>query len=435
MLTDPVIVIPGITATYLEDRYNLPHETIWAVITKDYERAALHPDDLRYEAREPALVRSGQLYEIAYEELIEELRYNLSERETLPVPVYPYGYDWRHPLERIATDLEPFIEEVITRTALLRHYDKDGYGDRRKVNLVGHSMGGLVIQMYLARKKAESRVNRVVSLATPFRGSFESIPKLTTGTANLGSDPQKSRERDAARMTPALYYLLPDLVDDIEVADGLTRDLFAPEAWQPSILQTIEQYVRDHGLKSGGRKEQARDIFTALLDAARKGRLETLAKVRLEDAGLTGDDWLCVAGADAETRVRLSIVKRGRAPEFEFRSIHLQNRWESDIVEERWQTGDGTVPLRGAVPQFLPPEKVVCVRPGDFGYWEIGDKAALQLGGFHGILPNMNMVHRLIVRFLKDLKDTHGNTWGAPLPGVAKDAWSPPLNGGLRHRA
>ena len=43
----PGIVVPGIIATYLRDDYPLPPETIWAVLNKDYERAALHPDNLR----------------------------------------------------------------------------------------------------------------------------------------------------------------------------------------------------------------------------------------------------------------------------------------------------------------------------------------------------------------------------------------------------
>jgi len=77
----PVIVVPGVTATYLRDLYPLPPETIWAVIRKDFEAAQMHPDDVRYEARQPSAVRPDQLYEIAYKELIEELRYNLSESE------------------------------------------------------------------------------------------------------------------------------------------------------------------------------------------------------------------------------------------------------------------------------------------------------------------------------------------------------------------
>lgn len=78
----PVIVVPGITATYLHDEYPLPPEDVWKVIKSQYGHITLHPNDLRYEAKEPARVKPGQIYEIAYKELIEEFRYNLASCPT-----------------------------------------------------------------------------------------------------------------------------------------------------------------------------------------------------------------------------------------------------------------------------------------------------------------------------------------------------------------
>lgn len=91
----PVVVVPGITASNLLDEYPIDPEVIWSVLKNDYERIALHPNDLRYEAIEPSRVISGKLFEIAYNELINELRYNLKDKEDQPVPVYPFSYDWR----------------------------------------------------------------------------------------------------------------------------------------------------------------------------------------------------------------------------------------------------------------------------------------------------------------------------------------------------
>jgi len=39
----------GIIANQLRDIYPLPPDGIWTVLSMDYDRAALHPDDLRYE--------------------------------------------------------------------------------------------------------------------------------------------------------------------------------------------------------------------------------------------------------------------------------------------------------------------------------------------------------------------------------------------------
>lgn len=424
----PVIVLPGVTGTYLRDEYPLPPERLWGLLQHDYARLSLHPDDQRYEALEPARVRPDSIYEIAYKEIIEELRYNLRKREDQPVPVFPFAYDWRQPLALLEEQLEAFIEEVIARTKLLRHYAEDGYADDPKVNLVGHSMGGLIITGYLEKKGKAARVSKVVTLATPFRGSFEAILKVVTGTAALTPEPS-SREREAARLTPSLYHLLPNYAGAVDVQDpGLPKTLFDPGLWQPTVVQTIEEYIRLYAVSKQDRKQQARDLFTALLKtgADHRARIEGF---QLSKAGLTPDDWLCVAGVDSVTRVKLSIKK---GPSFELGSEHRRNEWKLD--GDSRLTGDGTVPLESALPPFLKPENVVCVRPDDFGYWEIQDRLVTNVAGFHAILPNMDMLHRLIVRHFTGNKDPKQNTWGWPAPGVANAAWRPPVQP-LRNKA
>jgi hypothetical protein len=83
------------------------------------------------------------------------------------------------------------------------------------------------------------------------------------------------------------------------------------------------------------------------------------------------------------------------------------------------------VPLLGAEPGFLERSNLVCVKPGDFGYWELKDKALAGLSGFHGMLPNLNLAHRLIVSHFKG-KATKG-TWGRSAPTIAEDGWKPAI--------
>ena len=83
------------------------------------------------------------------------------------------------------------------------------------------------------------------------------------------------------------------------------------------------------------------------------------------------------------------------------------------------------MPFEGAVPKFLGRENVVCVTPQDFGYWEVADRILDRAAGFHGILPNMNMIHRLIVRHFTGSPDLHGATWGRAAPGVTPGHWDP----------
>jgi hypothetical protein len=106
--------------------------------------------------------------------------------------------------------------------------------------------------------------------------------------------------------------------------------------------------------------------------------------------------------------------------------LYRDNQWGDgkDPVKSRI-TGDGTVPFEGAIPSFLDLSNLVCVAPEDFGYFEIPDRVVTSVAGFHGILPNMDMLHRLIVRHFTGRPDSRGNTWGRPAPGVRK--WDPPL--------
>jgi len=427
-LPNPVIVVPGITATYLHDEYPLPPDDIWKVIKKNFDRITLHPNDLRYEVLEPARVKPGQLFEVAYQDLIEELRYNLTSKQDEPVPVFPFGYDWRMPLEIAEMQLAEFVKEVIERTKLLRHYHKAKYQDDPKVNLVGHSMGGLVIAGYLERQGAKAPVHKVATLATPFQGSFEAVIKVTTGTANLGTDAPSSRERETARLTPALYHLIPSFTNGINVtAPTLPDSLFDPGIWQPSVIDTIAEFIRTKGLPSDkSKKQEAAELFAGMLGQAKAHR-DRIDGFKLSKAKMSHKNWLAVVGVGAETRVRLKISKPGNKPFFDLKSSDRSNTWKDKDPKKKRLTGDGTVPFEGAIPKFLKEKNLVLVSPDDYGYWELKDKALTAVAGFHGILPNMNMLHRLIVRFFTDGPDKKNNTWGHPAPGVDKNAWDPPL--------
>jgi pimeloyl-ACP methyl ester carboxylesterase len=442
-LPKPVIVVPGITAVNLRDDYPVPPETVWsAVLEKEYERAALHPDQLKYEALEPARVMPDQVFEIAYKELIEEVRHNLTDKADTPVPVFPFSYDWRQPLDAVEPQLRGFIDEVIERTSLMRHYFMDGYRYQDpasgKVNLVGHSMGGLLIAGTLQRFGGNSRVEKVVTLASPFRGSLEAVLKITTGLANLGTGDSSSRERETARLTPALYELLPSFLGAVQTAPGMVGNLLDPGAWQPSVVQTLAQYLEIHGrqaMTSAQAQVAATALFEGLLNVARQHR-QRLEGFSLAQAGLGADDWLCVAGVGSETRVNIRIELDGTGqPRLVIdNDTQMKNGWGAQDPNERVLTGDGTVPYLGARASFIPVEKVVCVSPDDFGYWEVQDKLVSRVAGFHGILPNMDMLHRLIVRFFKGEADPHGNTWGRRPPDLpAGVEWNPPLT--LRERS
>jgi pimeloyl-ACP methyl ester carboxylesterase len=425
----PVIVLPGVTGTNLRDEYQTPPDVVWSMLQHQYARVALHPDNTRYEALEPARVQADSVFDIAYKELIQELRYNLRPKEDKPVPVYPFGYDWRQPLDLIEARFAEFVDEVIERTKLIRHYAEAGYADDPKVNLVGHSMGGLIITGYLDTKGKSAPVSKVATLATPYRGSFEAVIKVATGTANLGTDEPTSREREAARLTPSLYHLLPEIEGGLDIEDPkLPKSLFDAGLWQRGVIDSLAEFVRLQAVMKTDRQVQAQDLFNNLLLEAQTHR-RRIENFQLSKAGLRPEDWLCVAGVDSVTRVRLKIKKGPRGPQFDLGSGYRLNQWRKNPNDpaDWYLTGDGTVPLASAVPSFLKPENIVCVTPADYGYWEVQNRVTAAVAGFHAIIANMDMLHRMIVRHFTGRADYGGNTWGMAAPGVSDEQWKPPL--------
>src|SRR5690606_30075332 len=90
----------------------------------------------------------------------------------------------------------------------------------------------------------KARVGRVATLATPFRGSFEAPIKVLTGTSSIGGGEQNSREREAARITPALYHLLPDFDGAVVDEAGKPVDLHDAAAWQDGVVETLAEFIR-----------------------------------------------------------------------------------------------------------------------------------------------------------------------------------------------
>ena len=424
-IQNPVVLVPGITASNLRDEYDVDPQTVWSVLRKKYDRIALHPDNVQLERDQPARVAPQQVFDLPYGELIHELRHDLSRRADQPTPVYPFAYDWRQPLDRIEPLLAAFIDEVIGRTRLLGHYHANGYGDDARVDLVGHSMGGLIITGLLERQGAAARVGKVVTLGTPFRGSLEAPLKIATGLSALGTAPPSSREREVARLTPALYHLLPSF-DGAVMADApLPDDLFDPGAWQSTVVDTIAEYIRLHGLTKRHRRTQAQRLFAALLNEARKHRQRS-ESFHLHDAGLADDDWLCIIGIGETTRTHLQIKSRRGKPVFDLTSGYRRNLWPNEDSTSSVLTGDGTVPYLGARCAFIKPEKLICVTDDDFGYWELADRALEGPVGLHGMLPKMNLIHRLTVSHL--IGKSRPGTWGRRPPDLpAASAWDPPI--------
>lgn len=150
---------------------------------------------------------------------------------------YVFHYDWRQDNVISAGQLADFIEQI-----------RVDYNDPElKVDIVAHSMGGLITRYYMRYGKQDvigdndfdqklnmygaERVRRVILLGTPNLGSVKTlnlfIQGVDIGINEIGTETLASM--------PSLYQLFPHpLVDWIVKSDGtpLDRDLFDVELWR-----------------------------------------------------------------------------------------------------------------------------------------------------------------------------------------------------------
>lgn len=119
-----------------------------------------------------------------------------------PGRVTSYAYDWRKRLTSAADGLDAHIDTVLRDTGA------------RKVTLIGHSMGGMVSQIYINDPGRASKVARLLTMGTPFWGAVKPWALHAHGQASPDFDPLDALidNEDAMRLavnSPALLALLP----------------------------------------------------------------------------------------------------------------------------------------------------------------------------------------------------------------------------------
>ena len=238
-----------------------------------------------------------------------------------------------------------------------------------------------------------------------------------------GPEPRE-REREAARVTPALYQLFPSYPGAAVDPDGRDVDMFAPENIQKSVVDSLTEFVRIYSVatRSPERRARALEILRELLGNARRHR-QTVTGFRPSAAGLRQDDWLAIIGVGEKTRIQMTIDASGGDTRFVIGEAQFVN--ELGRRHDTRQTGDGTVPLGGAAPPFLAASRPVCVTDDDLDILELRDRLLVGIGGFHGLLPRVNLVQRLVTRHLDP--GSRGRVWGRRMPGAR--SWNPPIAG------
>lgn len=114
-----------------------------------------------------------------------------------------FPYDWRKDVRENQNTLDSLVEQAKTASG------------QTKVNLVVHSMGGLIAHNYIANPIKAAKVNKLIELGVPHLGTVDSLKTLRYGSwlgydfrlFMLGIPP--SETKDVSQNLPSFFELMP----------------------------------------------------------------------------------------------------------------------------------------------------------------------------------------------------------------------------------
>lgn len=205
---DPVIIVPGIMGTELIRDYGDKDE-IWPSVPKlvlsffdnylrDLELLSGGEKNLDYPMKVGDIIRDTPTSNI-FKGLISYLTTTGEYIEGVDLFVFPY--DWRLSNEESAVLLKEKINQVLS------------YTGKEKVDIVAHSMGGLVSKKYIADEGKE-KIDQLIFLGTPHLGSPKAFKALMYGDdmgTNVGflSLLNPGIVKDISQNMPSIFELLP----------------------------------------------------------------------------------------------------------------------------------------------------------------------------------------------------------------------------------
>ncbi|MEM9762371.1 MAG: alpha/beta fold hydrolase, partial [Pseudomonadota bacterium] len=235
----PVVVLPGIVGSVLEG----PNDIYWgdAGALRRFERLMVSdgPRDPDDGLRATDLIDDIGVFGIP---LVDQ--YNLLRDAFLEVgfeagvSYFAYPYDWRQSNFTTASQLAAWIADH----PVLANAEFD---------LVGHSMGGLIAEIYVRRHDPDRRVRRLVTMGTPLEGAVRAAGVLDDGWGDLanwfaGGLPAI---KSVVLSFPSVYELLPrhtnccavGVPGDAEPLDITTMSGWEKIDWRSSTAPDLVQ--------------------------------------------------------------------------------------------------------------------------------------------------------------------------------------------------
>jgi pimeloyl-ACP methyl ester carboxylesterase len=160
---------------------------------------------------------------------------------------YRFTYDWRQDNHRSAAQLDALVDQI----------RQDHNNNTLQVDIVAHSMGGLVTRYWLrygntdvlenntfpVNNAGANKARKVILVGTPNLGSTSALQQLLTG-ADFGIN---TIAPEVLLTFPSAYQLMPHpIVDPVLGRDGkpLARDIFDVDIWRALQWGPFDARVR-----------------------------------------------------------------------------------------------------------------------------------------------------------------------------------------------
>lgn len=157
----------------------------------------------------PALqVDQERLYPSGYDDLVGYLQ---RQGYVLRTDLWIFPYDWRADLVSTSERLDALVSQALARANYPQ--TNPALWTVRRVNIVAHSMGGLLGRYYISNSVRASRVDQLITLGTPQLGAAGFLKVLmygdTMGPWFLGIGLNPEEVKDVVQNMPGGYQLLP----------------------------------------------------------------------------------------------------------------------------------------------------------------------------------------------------------------------------------
>lgn len=223
-----VVFVPGIMGS----EFWLGNERVWP----DLKILFTNPEIFRYPSEAPLEPRGIVNEVVIVPNFIKQDQYNrlgdyfVEELDfQRDVDYFDFPYDWRQDIRTSAAQLGQLVESL----------SKD-----QPVIIIGHSLGTMVTRYYVERLGGDKRVERVILMGGPHRGTVKGLVSLLVAPQVVPFGIMGERLREIIMTFPTAYQILPNHAVGTD-QHGAKINFFEEDSWLDQAYHPLLRDGRD----------------------------------------------------------------------------------------------------------------------------------------------------------------------------------------------